>query len=62
MKTYFPTYLLTTYRTYFLPTEWVCPVDCVTKIKLDVYSVKVHPQLSHNGHGVDDALVVASSL
>jgi hypothetical protein len=34
----------------------------VTKVKPDVISVKVHPQLSRNGHPMDRALVGAVSL
>jgi hypothetical protein len=33
-----------------------------TKVKPDISSVEVHPQLSHIGHLVDGALVGASSL
>jgi hypothetical protein len=42
---YFPTYL-PIYETYFLQ-NWV------TKMKPNINSVKVHPQLSNNGHPVD---------
>jgi hypothetical protein len=52
--TYFLTYL-PIHRTYFF-TEWV------TKVKPDVISVKIHPQLSRNGHPMDGALVGAGSL
>jgi len=34
----------------------------VTKVKLNITSVEVHPQLSNNGHPVDGALVCAGSL
>jgi hypothetical protein len=47
--TYFPTYL-PIYETYFLQ-NWV------TKVKPNINSVEVHPQLSTNGHPVDGALV-----
>jgi hypothetical protein len=32
----------------------------VTKVKLNINWVEVHPQLSNNGHPVDDALVGAA--
>jgi hypothetical protein len=31
----------------------------ITKVKPNINSVEVHPQLSDNGHPVDDALVGA---
>ncbi len=34
----------------------------VTKVKPNITSVEVHPQLSNNGHPVDGALVDAGSL
>jgi hypothetical protein len=34
----------------------------VTKVKLNINSVEVHPQLSNNRHPVDGALVDAGSL
>jgi hypothetical protein len=34
----------------------------VTKVKPNINSVEVNPQLSNNGHPVDDALVGAGSL
>jgi len=34
----------------------------VTKVKPNINSVDVHPQLSNNGHPVDGALVGACSL
>jgi hypothetical protein len=48
---YFPTYL-PMYETYFLQ-------KLVTKMKPNINSVEVHPQLSHNGHPMDGALVVS---
>ncbi len=53
-ETFFPTYL-PTYETYFL-------TELVTKVKPNINSVEVHPQLSNNGHPVDDVLVGAGSL
>ncbi len=50
--TYFPSYL-PIYETYFL--------QLVTKVRPNVNSVEVHPQLSDNGHPVDGALVGAAS-
>jgi hypothetical protein len=44
------------YETYILPTE------LVTKVKPNINSVEVHPQLSSNGHPVDGVLVGAGSL
>jgi hypothetical protein len=38
-----------------LLNEWV------TEMKPDSNSVEVHPQMSHNGHPVDGALVGAGS-
>jgi hypothetical protein len=37
-------------------------IECVTKMKLGSNSVDDHPQLSHNRHPVDGALVGAGSL
>jgi hypothetical protein len=51
---YFPTYL-PIYGTYFLQ-NWV------TKVKPNIKSVEVHPQLSNNGHPVNGVLVGAGSL
>jgi len=48
--TYFPTYL-PTYETYFLH-----------KVKPNINSVEVHPELTNNGYRVDGALVGAGSL
>jgi hypothetical protein len=50
--TCFPTYL-PIYEAYIFPTE------LVTKVKLNINWVEVHPQLSKNGRPVDGALVVA---
>jgi len=49
--TYFPTYI----RDLFL-------TELVTKVKPNINSVEVHPQLSNNGHPVDGVLVGAGSL
>ncbi len=32
------------------------PTELVTEVKPNINSVKVHPQLSNNGHPVDGAL------
>jgi hypothetical protein len=45
---YFPNYLF--------------PTVLVTKVKPNINSVEVHPQLSNNRHPVDGALVGAGSL
>jgi hypothetical protein len=45
--TYFSTYL-PMYMTYIFPTE------LVTKVKPNINSVEVHPQLSNNGHPVEN--------
>ncbi len=52
--TYFPTYLHM-YETYFIQ-------KLVTKVKPNINSVEVHPQLSNYWHPVDGALVGAGSL
>ncbi len=51
---YFPT-CLPTHETYFLP-------ELGTKMKPNINSVEVHPQLSNNRHPVDGALVGAGLL
>jgi hypothetical protein len=38
------------------------PTELVTKMKPNIDSVDVHPQLSNNRHPVDGALVGAGSL
>ncbi len=38
------------------------PTELVTKVKPNIDSVDVHPQLSNNRHPVDGALVGAGSL
>jgi hypothetical protein len=38
------------------------PTELVTKVKPNINSVEVHPQLSKNRHPVDGALVGAGSL
>jgi hypothetical protein len=54
--TYFPSYLLT-----YLPTHvWdLFPTELITKMKPNINSVEVHPQLSNNHHPVDGVLVGA---
>jgi hypothetical protein len=52
--TYFPT-CLPIYQTYF-------PSALVIKVKPNINSVEVHPQLSDNRQPVDGALVGAGSL
>jgi len=42
------------------PIEFL--TELVTKVKPNINSVEVHPQLSNNGHPVDGVLVGASSL
>ncbi len=51
---YFPTYL-PIYETYF-------HTELVTKVKPNINSVELHPQLSNNKHPVDGVLVGAGSL
>jgi len=48
-------YLYTNIRDLFL-------IELVTKVKPNINSVEVHPQLSNNGHPMDGALMGASSL
>ncbi len=38
------------------------PTELVTKVKPNINSAEVHPQLSNNGHPVDGALVSAGSF
>jgi hypothetical protein len=44
--------------TYLVVTYF--PTELVTKVKPNINSVEVHPQLSNNGHPVDGALVGAA--
>jgi hypothetical protein len=45
------TYLLVTYFSTHLPIyETYFPTELVTKVKPNITSVEVHPELSHNGH------------
>jgi hypothetical protein len=54
------TYLVVTYFPTYLPTyETSFPTELVTKVKPNINSVEIHPQLSNNGHPVDGALVGA---
>jgi hypothetical protein len=46
--------------TYLLVTYF--PTELVTKVKPNINSVEVHPQLNNNGHPVDNTLVCAGSL
>jgi len=50
VSTYFSTYL-PMYKTYIFPTEWV------TKVKPNINSVEVHPQLRNNGHPVENGKI-----
>jgi len=52
--TYFPT-CLPIYQTYF-------PSALVIKVKPNINSVEVHPQLSYKRHPMDGVLVSAGSL
>jgi len=52
--TYFPT-CLPIYETYF-------PSELVIKVKSNINSVEVHPQLNYKRHPMDGALVSAGSL
>jgi len=52
--TYFPTYFAYVWDLFL--------TELVTKVKPEINSVDVHPQLSNNGHAVDGALVGAGSL
>jgi len=54
-SSYLFSYLSTYIRDLFL-------TKLVTKVKPNLNSVEVHPQLSNNGHPVDGALVGAGSL
>jgi hypothetical protein len=38
------------------------PTELITKVKPNINSVEVHPQLSNNRHPVDGALVAAGSV
>jgi hypothetical protein len=57
--TYFCSYLPT-----YLPTYvWdLFPTELITKMKPNINSVEVHPQLSNNHHPVDGVLVGAGSV
>jgi len=56
-----PTYLLVAYFPTYLPMRDLFPTILVTKVKPNINSVEVHPQLSNNRHPVDGALVGAGS-
>ncbi len=47
---------------FSLPMDLLFLQKGVTKVKPDINSVNVHPQLSHNRHPVDGVLVVVGSL
>ncbi len=56
-------YLVVTYFPTYLPIdETSFPTELVTKVKPNINSVEVHPQLSKKRHLVDGALVSAGSL
>jgi hypothetical protein len=56
-------YLLITYFHIYLPIyETYFPRYLVAKVKPNINSVEVHPQLSNNEHPVDGALVGVGSL
>jgi len=62
---YWHIYLSSSYLFLHLPTYlYMRPflIELVTKVKPNINSVKVHPQLSNNGHPMDDVLVYAGSL
>jgi hypothetical protein len=57
------TYLEIAYFPAYLPiSETNFPTELVTKVKPNITSVEVHPQLSNNRHPVDGALVGAGSV
>jgi hypothetical protein len=56
------TYLVGTLISYLSTYIWdLFPTELVTKVKPNINSDEVHPQLSSNGHPVDGALVDAGS-
>ncbi len=56
-------YLVVTFFFYLFAYVWdLFLTELVTKVKPNINSVEVHPQLSNNGHPVDGALVGAGSL
>jgi hypothetical protein len=57
-------YLVIAYFLTYLSTYiWdLFPTELVTKVKPNINSVEVHPQLSNNRHPVDGVLVGAGSL
>jgi hypothetical protein len=56
------TYLEVAYFPTYMPIWDLFPTELVTKMKPNINSVELHPQLSNNGHPVDGALVGAGSL
>jgi len=59
-STYLPSCYLLPYLSTYIWDQF--PTELVTKVKPNITLVKVHPQLSDNGHPVDGAMVGASSL
>jgi len=56
-------YLEVGYFPYLSTYIWdLFPPELVTKVKPNINSVEVHPQLSNNRHPVNGALVGAGSL
>jgi hypothetical protein len=51
------TYLEAAYLPTYLPIWDLFPTELVTKMKPNISSVELHPQLSNNGYPVDGALV-----
>jgi hypothetical protein len=56
------TYLEVAYFPTYMPIWNLLPTELVTKMKPNMNSVELHPQLSNNEHPVDGALVGACSL
>ncbi len=51
------------YLFLYLRNIWdLFPIELITKVKPNINSVEVHPQLSNNGYSGDGALVSAGSL
>jgi len=48
-------YLVITYFSTYLPMcqTYIFPTESVTKVKPNINSVEVHPQLTNNGHQVE---------
>jgi hypothetical protein len=56
------TYVEVAYFPTYLPIWDLFPTELVTKMKPNMNSVELHPQLSNDGHPVDGAPVGAGSL